>query len=124
MRTRGITLSKVSPSESVLASSVLGPDESGTTDRRDVVGSNVLVCQTCITCDLLGGVSTGSRTTVLEEMPFFLRFRVARPRSLARFDMVVRSGDALHYVNCSVGLIHSKTHGWGEGRILCPASWP
>ena len=124
MRTRGAAPQKASSSESVLASSVLGPDESGTTDRRDVVGSNVLVCQISITCDLLGGVSTGARTTVLEEMPFFLCFRVVRPSSLVRFDMAVRRGHALRYVNRSVCLVHSEDSRLGEGSILCPASWP
>ena len=50
----------------------------GTVDCRDVVGSAVLVCQTCISCGLVSGVSvsTTSRSKLLEEIPFFLCFRV------------------------------------------------
>lgn len=48
-----------------------------TTDRRDVVGSVVVVCQTCISCELLaGGASNISRTELLVDMPFFFRFCV------------------------------------------------
>jgi len=63
----------------------------GITDRRDVVGSEVLVCQTRISCGLVSGVSvsTASRNKLLEEIPFFLRFRVPRVPLAPRFDMVV-----------------------------------
>jgi len=62
----------------------------GIVDWRDVVGSEVLVCQTRMSCGLLSGVlvSTESRTKVLEEIPFFLRFRVLRVSLAPRFDMM------------------------------------
>jgi hypothetical protein len=79
-------VSKVPPRDSGLASSVLGSDEMGITEYRDMVGSAVFVCH--ISISLLGEVSTMSRAELVEEMPFFLRFRVFGVVPLApRFDM-------------------------------------
>lgn len=65
-----------------------------TKDFRDVDGSSTRVCQTCMTCASLDGVSAKSKIETVVDIPFHLRFRgFEEDPSGPRFDMARRSGD-------------------------------